>query len=1197
MKKILFALFVPLLATAQDTNQNYIKTTIYKSADTTNLADRLVNVTYFDGLGRPIQQVASKQSSEGKDIVTHIEYDGFGRQAKDYLPYPADASNMAFTDPTSARQATLNHYQSAYGDASPFSEKRFEPSPLNRVLQQAAPGNAWALAPQGQADHSIKIDYETNTEADEVRLYKAVAGPISSGYYLPALSQQGNYAPTQLYKTVTKDENWTSGKAHTTEEFKDKEGRVVLKRTYAESAVENSMQFATHDTYYVYDQYGNLTYVIPPASDGSTSQLDGLCYQYRYDHRNRLVEKKLPGKTWEFIIYDRLDRVVATGPAVSPFANQPGNPGWLITKYDAFSRPILTGWTIFNATASTRNTIQKGLNSQSESFRISESRSASAVVMNGVSISYTNNVWPTNMHILTAKYYDDYDFLNAPTSIPSAILPDDSQPVYFNSTAKPKGLLTGTWTRVLESITDYKAEKSYILYDSKARPVRNYLTNFLGGYTQTDSRIDFSGKTLFTITEHKRTASDLALTIREDFAYTDQDRLLSHTHHIIGGDVHLLALNEYDKLGQLTRKNVGGTDTSGGNALQKSDYSYNIRGWLKGINDVLNLSKTGDPQDLFAFRIHYNDPQTAQSLHNGNISETYWKTASDNILRKYAYGYDDLNRLREAVYQKPGGAPGPNSYGESASYDKNGNIKAMERFGEFDDGVVALKIDQLDYQYESHSNRLARVTDATNNPNGFKDDSDGTNDSADDYAYDAFGNMTSDANKGISLITYNHLHLPVKITMPLGNIEYLYDGNGTKLRKTVSEFGKPVKTQDYLSGLLYSNGILEVIPTAEGYVKNTIVAGANRYNYVYNHTDHLGNVRLSYGQDPVTQQVKILEENNYYPFGMKHKNYNMSEKFYKKSGAGVVLGQETCAACPVPYKYNYKYNGKEFQDELGLNLYDYGNRNFDPAIGRFMNMDRFAEKYYHINPYQYGANNPVIYNDIKGDSILIYSKQDKGYIKYDNGNLYSQNAKSGKWEAYNGKNVKVDKNGNQTIGGFLGKVVAGLDKIRTGGSDGAQLVGDLQNNSKSIRIGEGTNASTGVGGGVTWNPSNTTGGYGQAGNSKRPAYIGLAHELGHAHDGLDGLMSNNSIGTIGGKLITARELYAMDWENKIRSENNIPLRLYYGRGDNGSPVGQMYQRVTIPSSVQLQVNYSNPSGIQIVPLNTTSTMVIPIQKF
>gem|GEM_PF-5170453 len=64
------------------------------------------------------------------------------------------------------------------------------------------------------------------------------------------------------------------------------------------------------DTYYVYDRYGNLTYVIPPrASDLITindTVLNNLCYQYRYDYRNRLVEKKLPGKTTEYVVYGKI---------------------------------------------------------------------------------------------------------------------------------------------------------------------------------------------------------------------------------------------------------------------------------------------------------------------------------------------------------------------------------------------------------------------------------------------------------------------------------------------------------------------------------------------------------------------------------------------------------------------------------------------------------------------------------------------------------------------------------------------------------------------------------------------------------------------------------------------------------------------------------------------------------------------------
>ena len=53
-------------------------------------------------------------------------------------------------------------------------------------------------------------------------------------------------------------------------------------------------------------------------------------------------------------------------------------------------------------------------------------------------------------------------------------------------------------------------------------------------------------------------------------------------------------------------------------------------------------------------------------------------------------------------------------------------------------------------------------------------------DTVDDYTYDANGNMLTDANKGITSITYNHLNLPTQVTLGSGNIQYIYDATGVK---------------------------------------------------------------------------------------------------------------------------------------------------------------------------------------------------------------------------------------------------------------------------------------------------------------------------------------------------------------------------------------------------------------------------------
>lgn len=185
---------------------------------------------------------------------------------------------------------------------------------------------------------------------------------------------------------------------------------------------------------------------------------------------------------------------------------------------------------------------------------------------------------------------------------------------------------------------------------------------------------------------------------------------------------------------------------------------------------------------------------------------------------------------------------------------------------------------------------------------------------------------------------------------------------------------------------------------------------------------------------------------------------------------------------------------------------------------------------------------------------------------------------------------------------FLGKAVAALDKIRSGKA-GGELINTLQNDSKYVRIGEGSNQSGGASGSVSWDPSNTTGGPNQQGSNNRPSYIGLTHELGHAFDGLDGAVSNVSIGNIGGENVTAAEYEAMHWENRVRGENGISLRTHYGNDGNGNVIGQalnpngtssIYTQQLVMPTAHLQAQFSS-SGMQIVPVSGTTTVVIPFE--
>gem|GEM_PF-2217005 len=181
---------------------------------------------------------------------------------------------------------------------------------------------------------------------------------------------------------------------------------------------------------------------------------------------------------------------------------------------------------------------------------------------------------------------------------------------------------------------------------------------------------------------------------------------------------------------------------------------------------------------------------------------------------------------------------------------------------------------------------------------------------------------------------------------------------------------------DYLTGYQYrssytqaqgnqSTAVLQYFPHAEGYVQHN----EGHYFYVYHYTDHLGNIRLSYGLDPETGLIKIMEENHYYPFGLKHDNYNTQHLGYSTFTDEHEIEYIVLAEMPKfvgDGSYNYKYNGKEYQDELGLNTYDYGARNYDPALGRWMNIDPLAEKMRRFSPYNYAFDNPVIFVDPDG---------------------------------------------------------------------------------------------------------------------------------------------------------------------------------------------------------------------------------------
>lgn len=908
--------YIPLFAFS---NENFVFTRKYQTAllsseNIVNNSDVLESITYHDGLGRPLQSITIKGSPSKSDIVKHMAYNNIGIQEKEYLPYMDDLSSTAsYRNSTDAETRTNNYYKLNYPQdidntlPNPFSQKKLENTPLNRVLLQAAPGKDWAL----NSGHEIKFDYRTNntSDVDQVKLFVVTTTINADNVHVPAVTSTINYPDNQLYKTIKKDENWVSGKNNTTEEFKNKEGQVILKRNYSNYTFETE---AKHDTYYIYDTYGNLTYVLPPKAEGSTSDpvLKELCYQYRYDTKNRLVEKKLPGKEWEYIVYDKLDRPILTQDANLRALNK-----WLFTKFDAFGRPIYTGEYI-NTVQTTRALVQTEANKSTTLF---ESKSTVKNIK-GTNIYYPNTAFPTaDIDIFTINYYDDYsniDLDGGTTAASYGITP----------ITNAKGLSTCTKVRILDT-SNWITNVTY--YDAKGRNIYTYSkNNYLTTTATVKTKLDFAGKVLETTSTQKK-GTDPLITIVDVYSYDHIGRLLIQKQSINSQAQEIIANNTYDNLGQLVNKGVGGKTTQ--SRLQNVDFSYNIRGWLKNINNINSLGT-----DLFAFQINYNTATSTpdNKLFNGNISQTFWKTASpDNSLKNYTYTYDNLSRLTKATDVS---TQNSGRYNENISYDKNGNIMSIDRKGNTNTLATTFgNMDILAYTYDT-GNKLTKVEDTSGSTEGFNN---GSN-TAIEYTYDSNGNMKTDSNKNITAISYNHLNLPTSITLNSGTINYFYDATGTKQRKTISTGG----STDYAGSFIYENNILKQFVQPEGYV----AYNSGIYNYIYQYKDHLGNNRLSYqdkDNNGVINSSEIVQENNYYAFGLIQKGYNTA-----------INGVDN----------KYKYNGKELQDELGLNFYDYGARNYDPALGRWMNFDPLAENSRRWTPYNYAYDNPIYFVDPDG---------------------------------------------------------------------------------------------------------------------------------------------------------------------------------------------------------------------------------------
>ena len=470
---------------------------------------------------------------------------------------------------------------------------------------------------------------------------------------------------------------------------------------------------------------------------------------------------------------------------------------------------------------------------------------------------------------------------------------------------------------------------SALYYDDRYRVIQRKGNNGQHGTESVYTAYNFEGSP--TKEKHVHSVPGQAsVTEVHTYTYDLANRLLKSVYQLNDNAPITLVDNVYDEAGRLL------VDRRNGVPELRTNYSYNLRSWLKGVSNPL-FSQTLNYQETI------ND---IAPCYNGNISSLFWRMAQNNASnalisspeKGYSFTYDGLSRLKDAVYGEGTSLnQNRNRFNEQITgYDKMGNILGLLRYGQTGADSYGL-IDNLNLTY--NGNQLQSVYDnATNSVFGngmeFKDAAHETV----EYVYDKNGNLTKDLNKNITEIQYNILNLPSHITFADGNsIVYEYAADGSKVR-TTHTINDNVTSTVYCGNAVYENGSLTMLLNESGYYSFQ----DNKFHFYIK--DHQGNIRVV-----ADETGKVDEVNDYYPFGGLMSNVCNNVQ-------------------------SYKYNGKELDRKGGLDWYDYGARHYDAMIGRWHTVDPSAAKYYRWGPYVYCKNSPVNRIDLDGkDDYTINS--------------------------------------------------------------------------------------------------------------------------------------------------------------------------------------------------------------------------------
>ncbi len=656
------------------------------------------SVQYLNASKKPMQVISRQSSPSASDVVSVYSYDNLGRQVISYAPISvAQSSGYYVPNLLGSGSYTGSPHQNFYlspsdkiaDDPAPYQLSKFELSPLSRSIQIGSIGQAW----QPVSGSSRSVLYGGNQSGEVKRWFINDLGNMKYGLYFTYYNQGA------ISITTSTDEQ-----GHTSKLFKDIDGRTICLKSQVNGSV-------WAETDYVYDDFGDLRFVLPPealvkvqqkvtdnplpdnyvlltqnteltissfAPDPETGEvidtfwyLEGVSITLKNEGGYLPVANVRPfpqSATSTLIhtyayqyVYDNLHRKIAE--------KVPGTD-WKYFVYDRLDQLVLTqdgnqrltnqysfskyddlGRPVISGLVTIAGTID-----EVRSIVASQTITSEKIGAGGV-LGYTNNAYPSITDpslCLVATYYDSYSNCSF-CSTPEYAFTSES---WTNTSNEPFVRFYRLKDKVVASSVKVLGTNNWLNtvthYNRNGQTIQTIGSNHLGGRDRVSNLVDFSGKKLEELHTAISYNNGGIAAMRKRFDYDHAGRLLKVYHKINGQNEVILSALEYNELGQVVKKKLHSED-GGTNYLQSLDFRYNIRGWLTNLNNIPSVGDTGDDtNDYFGLTMNYNNTVTGAGNNprtDGLVSAINWKNDLSGKQRVYNFLYDNRKQLSGATHK------------------------------------------------------------------------------------------------------------------------------------------------------------------------------------------------------------------------------------------------------------------------------------------------------------------------------------------------------------------------------------------------------------------------------------------------------------------------------------------------------------------------------------------------------------------